>query len=116
MEKTFNSSDERTVGYGPAYVVHSEAPDFLVGRLLTIIEAVGLPQGQEKAIKDIIRSEVYGTINAPTTVWINGDLTNIIKDFTEWYESADMPRSGNSDTDTPHDYRRGEYTLIFKSK
>ena len=51
MERSFKSSDERSIGYGPAYVIKDTEPDYLVGRLLTIVEAVGLPEQQEKSLK-----------------------------------------------------------------
>ena len=112
MEQTFKSTDERNVGYGPAYVVKGDAPDYLVGRLLTIIETVGLPEKQEKSIKDLIRSEVYGQLELST--WIDGGLHNIIKDFNEWYSSNDFPTNGGIPNNLSN-YKVGDYTLTFKA-
>ena len=114
MEKQFKSSDEREVGYGPGYVIDSNSPDFLVGRLLTIVETLGLSEKQEKATKDLIRSEVYGQLNVAT--WINGNLRNVIKDFTEWYEDQNLPCSGSNLPMTPNDMRGGVYTIIYSNK
>lgn len=33
--------------------------DYFLGRVLTIIETLGLPQSQEKAVKDLVRQEVW---------------------------------------------------------
>lgn len=113
MKKTFNSVDERTTGYGPGYLIDSNSPDFLVGRLLTLIETLGLSEKQERATKDMLRSEVYGILNQPNTVWVNGNLRNIIKDFTVWHEEQNWPTSGSSDEKTPYDCRSGQYELTF---
>lgn len=114
MEKQFKSTDERTVGYGPGYVIDSNSPDFLVGRLLTIIETLGLSEKQEKATKDLIRSEVYGQLNLAT--WINGNLRNVIKDFTNWYEEQNFPCSASNESMTPDDMRSGVYTITYNNK
>lgn len=42
--------------------VHSynqERFEYLLGRVLTMIEAIGLNSGQEKAFKDIIKQEIW---------------------------------------------------------
>lgn len=84
MEKSFKSSDERNIGYGSAYVISSSRPDRLVGRVLTIIEALGLPDKQENSLKDILRQEIYNELGLET--WISGELHTIIKELYEWCE------------------------------
>lgn len=44
-------------GYG--LVIPENSPNYLVGRVLTIIEAIGLKETQEKSVKDLIREEIY---------------------------------------------------------
>lgn len=109
MEHTFKSSDERDTGYGHAYLIPADSPDFLVGRLLTIIEALGLPSRQEKSARGLIRSEVYGCLTA-TSPWVESNLNNILHDFSKWYGELDLPTSVPSGP-----YKLGEYTLTFKT-
>ena len=59
MEKIFKSSDERMYSKGNGYVIGGDNPDYLVGRLLTIIESIGLQDGQEKAVKSSVIQSTY---------------------------------------------------------
>lgn len=56
--------------WGNALLVQEGMGGVLVGKLLTIIESLGLPEKQEKATKDIIRNEVYDAFD---NAWIIGD-------------------------------------------
>lgn len=121
MEKTFKSSDERTVGYGSAYIVKSDHPDYLVGRLLTIVETLGLPDKQEKSFKDLVRFEVYNSLNLGT--WVPGQLHNLIVDYYNWYQSnsprladTSMPESApiKRGQDPVDHTMQGEFTLTYK--
>lgn len=44
------------------YVIRSWAIQNLEGKLLTLIETLGLRETQEKAVKDMIRPLIWGTI------------------------------------------------------
>lgn len=59
------------IGYESAYVVGEYAMQNLQGRLLTFIESLGLREGQEKAVKDIIYQHVWKTIEG--CLWISGE-------------------------------------------
>ena len=123
MKKTIKSTDERSVGYGDAYIIKSDNPDYLVGRLLTVIEAIGLPEKQEKSLKDLIRFEIYNSLNLST--WVPSGLHNIIVEFYNWYQaespirqssgavrSADIKRGQE-----PVDHTmRGEFTLTYQDE
>ena len=52
-------------------VVFDYAVSCVEGRLLTFIEAMGLPQGQEKAAKDIVRQELWKVYQ--DSVYITGE-------------------------------------------
>lgn len=111
MEKTIKSSDERSLGYGPAYVINGGNPDHLVGRILTIIEALGLPQRQEDSLKDILRQEVYNVLSLK--LWIPGQLHTMIREFGQWYAES------GSGANTPETAERigfmgGEFELSYK--
>jgi len=111
MEKTFKSSDERSVGYGQGYVISSSVPDFIVGRLLTIMEALGLSEKQEKSLKDLIKNEVYSNLGE---IWISGSLHNLIRDLDSWYRKERAPTVTDSDGNPTPNYFGGEYTLTYK--
>ena len=81
MQITVSSKDERNQGYGPGYVISADRPDYLVGRILTLIEAMGLPEKQEKSLKDILKGEVYTTLLDVEITWISGGLHTILKEF-----------------------------------
>lgn len=110
MKIELNSRDERSdPGYGTAYVMSSNTPDHLVGKLLTLIEALGLPSGQEKAIKDVVRSEVYSSLTGGSEVWINSALHNLIRDFDSAYRKAPPASAGHP----PIEWMSGHYMLTF---
>lgn len=125
MEKTFKSSDNRAVGYGSAYAIKSDHPDYLVGRLLTIIETLGLPDRQEKSFKDLVRFEVYNSLNL--TTWMPPNLHNLVVDYYEWYQD-ESPRLAEGKSENrgnqyasvkrgqePVDHTmKGEFTITYK--
>ena len=49
--------------FGQGYVLEERAPRVIVGRLLTIIESIGLPQGQESSLKSLVEQEVWEGFN-----------------------------------------------------
>ena len=59
------SKKEKTIevpvssGYTSAYLVHDYHVGNLVGKILTLIESLGLKDTQEKATKDIAREFIY---------------------------------------------------------
>lgn len=85
MQKTFKSSDERNYGLGPAYIISARKPDQLVGRVLTIIEALGLPEKQENSLKDILKQEIYKTLELD--LWIPGALHTLSSELMEWHKT-----------------------------
>lgn len=47
----------------PGYVIEDSSVSYLEGRLLTIIESLGLNPNQEKAVKDLVRNEAWQVLN-----------------------------------------------------
>jgi pantothenate synthetase len=45
--------------FGSGFAVYESVPESLVGRVLPIIEAMGLKDSQERAVKDMIRNTIY---------------------------------------------------------
>lgn len=60
-------------GWGNALLVQEGTGSVLVGKLLTIIDSLGLPERQERAVKDVIRNEVYDSYD---NAWIIGEEDN----------------------------------------
>lgn len=50
---------------------------FLEGRLLTIIETIGLNPNQEKAVKDLIKQEIWNAFNSGQYI-SSEQFTNVI--------------------------------------
>lgn len=76
-----NKQVKRYRGYGPGFVIQEDIPNKIVGRLCTLIDALGLKDTQEKSLKDLIRQEIYhqfGGADNPDATWIPGQLNNEI--------------------------------------
>lgn len=54
-----NIEDITNVDYGYGLVIPETKVSYLVGRVLTIIEALGLKDTQEKSLKDLLQNEIY---------------------------------------------------------
>ncbi len=60
MSKKLNvPSGTAVCNYGYGYAVSQNMPDRLTGMLLGVLEALGLPEKQENATKDLIRQKVW---------------------------------------------------------
>lgn len=56
--------------HSDCYVVYDGSVGNLEGRVLTIIESLGLKDSQEKAVKDLLRNEIWQWTNAVSSfVW-----------------------------------------------
>ncbi len=112
MDIQLSTNDGRTEPRRvPAYVIGSDRPDHLVGRVLTIIEAIGLPEKQEKSLKDVLRTEIYSTILGGQESWISSELHTIIKDFEKKYAEQTANRPTNSEN---IGYMEGEFLVAYK--
>ena len=56
------SKSTEGVGWGEAIVVFENSPDIIVGRVLTLVEAAGLPSKQEESLKHLIRQAVWDVL------------------------------------------------------
>lgn len=91
-----NKSFESAVSYpsrGYGLVLQENVPDWLVGRVLTIIDALGLKDAQEKSCKDLLKNEIY-QLNSENqgTLWIppslNDELYRIIHDILDTHDHS----------------------------
>jgi len=53
------------------YVVQNHDINQIEGKLLALVESIGMPQGQESAVKSLVRQFLWEPFNDPTTpiVW-----------------------------------------------
>jgi hypothetical protein len=78
-------SNQVDVNFGNGYAVYDSLPESLVGRVLPIIEAMGLKDSQEVAVKGMIRSTIYTVFydeNKP--VYLDRELHTLIR--TRFYD------------------------------
>lgn len=116
MFKKTIKSVENELGYGSGYVITDNELNHLSGRLLTLIETLGLKDKQEKSIKDLVRQEVRNNINR----YINRKLiTSIIllnDNINDEERKRSIIESGNSDNRRPIGEINGDYELTFIEK
>lgn len=48
-------------GYG--YVFYENFPDQIIGKVLTLIEALGLPDKQEESVKSLVRQAIWNEVS-----------------------------------------------------
>lgn len=70
--------------FGQGYLLEERAPRILVGRLLTIIEAIGLPEGQEKSLKSLVEQEIWEGFNR-WGILIDSETHNSARKSVEMY-------------------------------
>ena len=72
---------DRNIGFGHGYVVNDDLPGFLIGRLFTLVEALGLKETQEKSFKDLVQNEIWNLFGPDgwRTKRIPGSLHNEIR-------------------------------------
>lgn len=63
-----------------SYLVNGYTVDHLVGRVLTLIETLGLKDSQEKAVKDLVRQEIWQPFNNDFAQYVSGDFAAVIRD------------------------------------
>lgn len=118
MEKVVKSSDERSIGYGASHLVSIHKSDQLVGKILTIVEAMGLPEKQENSLKEVVRQEIYRAFENVT--FVPGTLNTLIREMVEWGENntkedAGVFSSGFVDKER-WGFMKGEFELSYKEE
>lgn len=63
-------------GYG--YVISEWVPNDIIGRILTLIEVIGLREEQEKSLKDLIRQVMWESIDR--AIFIKPERHQLIRD------------------------------------
>jgi len=87
----FKKSNVPEVSWGNAYVVTTNTPDRLVGKIFAVIETMGLKETQETSAKDIIRTVIWEVFN--NAIHISPERHNEIREaFEEHKKSEDFGR------------------------
>jgi len=84
-------------GWGNPHLLFEDSMSRLVGRLLTHIEACGMSASQEKALKTIIKNEVYATLN---DAWVVGDADHAML-RKKAYDFGQLSMGGHSPREFP---------------
>ena len=118
MLKITLKSSEAQFGIGEGFVLPNHALEYLVGRLLTLVEAFGLNERQEKSAKELVKQEVYGSVRDYKLV--ESDLLTLVNRMTIKKENEQERRSLNtqdsSDMLVPSSWLKGDYELTFIEK
>lgn len=87
MSKQITATSSEQVGYGFAYVLNEYKKDYITGRLLTLVESLGLRDTQEKAFKDIIRDEINNWFSGEA-IFISGEINTALQNLVARIENA----------------------------
>ena len=69
---------------GNGYVTDDRTPNIIIGKLLTLIEVMGLTEKQEKSLGDLMRQSVWDEFNHDTSILISAKRhTTIRKEFND---------------------------------
>ena len=108
------SSDSK-VGMGNGYVIPEHQVSSLIGKLLTLVETLGLQEKQENSFKDIVKQAIWGSVrdNKP----VDSELLTLVNNFIHEKDREENNRNSNVenlDCYAPQDSIQGEYKLTFK--
>ena len=108
-------SRDSQVGIGNGYVIPEHQISNLIGKLLTLVETLGLQEKQENSFKDIIKQAVWSNVrdNKP----VDSELLTLVNNFIHEKDREENNRHSDRDSlncYSPKDNIQGEYTLTFK--
>lgn len=79
MEKITVSSVGEPCVPESCVMISQRTPDYLVGRICTLIETLGLRDSQEKAVKDLAKQEIYNLLAGLDRDYISPQLASVIR-------------------------------------
>lgn len=98
---------ERGYTYGQAMLVAHDTAENLVGRVCMHIEALGLKDTQEKAIKDILKREIYSMFGYDHGArYVDENLNTTLR--LMWEKMDEEARKRNEPSG-----RLGDYEIVF---
>ena len=91
------------------YVVGENTPNYLKGRMLTIVEALGLKDTQEKSLKDLISNEIWAEFREKC--FISSEFHTEIKSVAKEIEAKEKE---NCLSDVPCGGKRYSFSISYK--
>lgn len=77
-----SSKSPKLNGRSSGFLVRDDLSEYLVGRILTHIDALGLQPNQDKAVKDLLRQEIYRQFSRDEgTLWIPNEFYGAIQEL-----------------------------------
>lgn len=108
--KITSKSSELKIGVGSCYLKNSETVEFLIGRVLTIIDTLGLKDKQDKSVKDLIKQEIRSYFREED--WINQELASVIVDM-KWKLNKYYKETQSKCPNELVEYPGGQYDITF---
>lgn len=115
--KITHKSSESNRGVHGAFVLEQNNVDQMVGELLTLIDALGLKEKQEKSLKDLVRQKIWNTVS--NAFYINGQVLVLAQDI-DWEvrdENSQLAARSTSKEERQKGLHpkwiKGEYELTF---
>ena len=115
------TSANNNKSFGHGYVVPQHVLDRITGRVLTLVEGMGLKDGQERAIKDLIKQEIWAPFNqlgtSEATILLSSALHTILWDFKHEYHAAQVRELNKLEGASAVQSKVAEtYTLTYKAE
>jgi len=119
MKFTVKRTDEQTNTpdqYLAGYVIDEHEIDGIIGKLLTLIEAVGLEDKQETSLKSIIKQTVRSGIGTHPDSFITREIIDLIYNFNSKLHEECIKSEAITPDREGGCLRDGTYELTFTSK
>jgi len=93
---TVSSVEKNVSGFASAHILDEGEAEYLVGRICTIVETLGLKDTQEKAAKDLFKQEIYSVFSWTRGArFIHSTLASVIRTMlnrqSEMVQKNDLP-------------------------
>lgn len=98
------------------YVINYVEVDRLVGKVLTLIETLGLPDKQESSFKDVIKQTIRKNIGSHSNTFITKELYDIVCFFNRELHNECIKQGKEVPEKSGASLRDGEYQLTFVSR
>lgn len=119
MYKVTIKSADSQVGIGNGYVMPEHQISNLIGKLLTLVETLGLQDKQENSFKDIMKQAVWSNVRDMKP--IDSNLLTLVNNFVYEIDREKLNRHTDENnvgalTVSPMGMVEGDYELTFTEK
>lgn len=109
-----SKAEEVTSPVHDGYVINHHETDQLIGKLLTLVETMGLPEKQEKSFKDLAKQSIRGSLDSHRNNFCGGGLLIAAMRLNEELHQECIKNP--PELDMGYSPRDGEYVITFTSK